>query len=700
MWGCPRCTLENDGDAATCAACDGARVSGEMPPAAPRVEQVPLANVNVQATWNVDAGAEAIPVATVASSVLIKENQGVTEESVARWISVAVELARERSWSFSSKDFVDHVVGKGLVNAESSGVYILQKQLVDSDTVHSVPYILHPVVRYDSKQLFKFGRRYHAKQKQGESERVHMKCEMCGEQGLAQVQEGNVVEWTCPSCTFINIKQLSEPPTPDGAKFGITSLNPIPAFHRMFVQGDPEPEAVAEIVRTSIQAAVLEDSSRGGPGDISHVEEWMHEFLAIDRSMRGEDENYVSNTKVGLRSSYAPLIMKRLRCLFGVSEDFFCESLFDHALKLKGNEGGRSGSFFLFSADKHFVVKSVTKSEVALMMGILPSWYEHCLNNRDTLLPRLFGIYKIAVGTRAQDVYYFMVTNNAFDSPVSIDEVYDMKGSTAKRFVSPLEQDEAIKATGKLPTLKDLNWKHRIYPDPSELGIDLFKQIEADTAFLVSHNIMDYSLLVGVHSGELTGCESNCPVQRSIYQKHFGGIRSQYGGTYFVSLIDVLQSYDFSKQMERFMKTKVLTTVHSYVMSKQNEETLTCPRCRVSRKMNRASLTNNNTLDPGAVIQVQCYSCGLRYGHAPMQKVDQNISSVEPKTYRMRFLEFVQSRVLVAERRVTVVVPNGVWPGDPFEIHMDGCQWRVFAPANSRPGAHVEVAIPVLNKSE
>ena len=191
-----------------------------------------------------------------------------------------------------------------------------------------------------------------------------------------------------------------------------------------------------------------------------------HDFGAIDRTLRCPYiEEKAEGMRPGMRSSYAPGVFRALRAHFGVTEDAFCASVIDNPLipaagsstdaaasggddastssgSGSGGGGGRSGAVFFFSADRHFVVKSVSKSEAKLARQLLPSYLRHVTSYPDSLLPRLYLLIKVAVGTRSQDVIRVMVTQNVFNMPADfrLGLQFDLKGSTANRWVSAKEQ--------------------------------------------------------------------------------------------------------------------------------------------------------------------------------------------------------------------------------------------------------------------
>jgi hypothetical protein len=86
---------------------------------------------------------------------------------------------------------------------------------------------------------------------------------------------------------------------------------------------------------------------------------------------------------------------------------------------------------------------------------------------------------------------------NLFPPHRDIHETYDLKGSTAGR-----EYPEEKARQNPRAVLKDLNWINR--GKMLELGPEkralLTEQLRRDAEFLKTVNVMDYSLLVGIHN--------------------------------------------------------------------------------------------------------------------------------------------------------------------------------------------------------
>ncbi len=112
------------------------------------------------------------------------------------------------------------------------------------------------------------------------------------------------------------------------------------------------------------------------------------------------------------------------------------------------------------------------------------------LDNRPTLLTKIFGMYKIQI--KKDKVYYFIVMDNLYfglDSPNL--KTYDLKGSELNRFVQ---------FPKKGTTLLDTNFKIDRNGEPIPVKADhkdyMEFAIHNDTLFLSRHRIIDYSMLL------------------------------------------------------------------------------------------------------------------------------------------------------------------------------------------------------------
>lgn len=265
--------------------------------------------------------------------------------------------------------------------------------------------------------------------------------------------------------------------------------------------------------------------------------------------------------------SYSPQVFGEIRAYFGISNPEFMHYLTGRARFTRGKSKGKSGSYFLFSADRRFLLKSLSKSELLLLCQLLPEYYAHMIQNPHTLLPRFFGIYKIDLPS---GTVFLACMNNVFDSALKVHKVFDLKGSKAGRKATETEKQSSS------VVYKDIDWieqKLRIGCG-KERKLQLCEQLAKDCGFLRDHGIMDYSLLVGVHFqnkkgedppndngsiGAFAYARENGVAHRiNAFQQDDGGMKSSFNfglnHVYFMGLIDVLQLYNVKKKMEHGVK--------------------------------------------------------------------------------------------------------------------------------------------------
>ncbi|KAK9110196.1 hypothetical protein Sjap_018256 [Stephania japonica] len=188
---------------------------------------------------------------------------------------------------------------------------------------------------------------------------------------------------------------------------------------------------------------------------------------------------------------YCPMVFRRLRELFSIDPA-------DYMLAICGNDAlrelqspGKSGSFFYLTQDDRFMIKTVKKSEVKVLLRMLPSYYQHVSHYENTLVTKFFGVHcvKPIGGQKTR----FIVMGNLFCSEYRIHRRFDLKGSSHGRTTDKLEGE--IDETTTLKDL-DLNFVFRMQRFWFQ---ELIRQIDRDCEFLEAERIMDYSLLVGLH---------------------------------------------------------------------------------------------------------------------------------------------------------------------------------------------------------
>lgn len=102
----------------------------------------------------------------------------------------------------------------------------------------------------------------------------------------------------------------------------------------------------------------------------------------------------------------------------------------------KAGEGaGRSGSFFFFSHDRKFIIKTMTKEELDLYLSKLQLFSNHLRTNKNSLIAKIFGVFTINTEYMKEVHVMLMENTSQFDNPENLQAVFDLKGSLVDRKV-------------------------------------------------------------------------------------------------------------------------------------------------------------------------------------------------------------------------------------------------------------------------
>ena len=102
----------------------------------------------------------------------------------------------------------------------------------------------------------------------------------------------------------------------------------------------------------------------------------------------------------------------------------------DSIFKAK-ESAGKSGSFFFFSYDRKFLIKTMNDGELSIFRKALPTYLLHCRENRNNLIARIYGVFTVQMEDIAP-VHLFLMANCA-QSGKDIVNVFDLKGSMINR---------------------------------------------------------------------------------------------------------------------------------------------------------------------------------------------------------------------------------------------------------------------------
>jgi len=165
-----------------------------------------------------------------------------------------------------------------------------------------------------------------------------------------------------------------------------------------------------------------------------------------------------------------------------------------------GESTGKSGSFMFMSHCGKFIIKTMFNSEFHIIMDGLETYTEYIIKNPSSLISRFYGCFEIQMeGLDPIKLILMQNTIQKYEEDSKIIKVYDLKGSMVHREV----------VLGENQTMKDINLlnckKSRIKRGvqgliqfrPNEIP-DLVQTIDADSMFLQSLSLLDYSLLLAV----------------------------------------------------------------------------------------------------------------------------------------------------------------------------------------------------------
>ncbi|KAL7674365.1 hypothetical protein ACOME3_000646 [Neoechinorhynchus agilis] len=185
---------------------------------------------------------------------------------------------------------------------------------------------------------------------------------------------------------------------------------------------------------------------------------------------------------------YCPLVFRAFRRIFGVTERQWQISFTSGQLTPFKNQ-----EKMWLSADKKFYVRSITSEDVANLHSLLADTHKHYIETSgNTLLPKFLGLFRLSVDDKSS---YLLVLKSIFSSRLPIHEIYDIKGSTVDRFANSRER------LREPPEYKDndfVNAGRCLYIGETAKQ-NLLETLKRDTEFLARLNIMDYSLVIGIH---------------------------------------------------------------------------------------------------------------------------------------------------------------------------------------------------------
>ncbi|MBA0629339.1 hypothetical protein Godav_023918 [Gossypium davidsonii] len=318
---------------------------------------------------------------------------------------------------------------------------------------------------------------------------------------------------------------------------------------------------------------------------------------------------------------YCPLVFRTLRKLFDIdAADYMLSICGDDALR-ELSSPGKSGSFFYLTNDDKYMIKTMKKAEVKVLIRMLPAYYNHVRSFKDTLVTKFFGLHCVKLTGSTQKKVRFVVMGNLFCTDTAIHRRFDLKGSFQGRTTAKPEVE--IDSTTTLKDL-DLNYIFRL----QKLWFKEFcSQVDRDCDFLENERIMDYSLLIGLHF-------------REVSTPHTSGVSSPTGNGDCENGEAPRLSEDSNDQLV-INSTRQSPVSLGINMAARAEKTVRKNDCQVVGEP--TGVMYDVILFFGIIDILQDYDISKKLEHAykSMQYDPTSISAVDPKLYSKRFRDFI-----------------------------------------------------------
>jgi hypothetical protein len=205
--------------------------------------------------------------------------------------------------------------------------------------------------------------------------------------------------------------------------------------------------------------------------------------------------------------------------------------------------GGRSSAFIYFTYDRKFIIKTLKKEEMKVLLAAQRDFNSHYAQCQDgfSYLAKIYGLYTLKDEMRAS--IHFAVLENIIPLEAEVMAVFDLKGCTRHRRTLTDSSITDISQLSPEIIYKDLDFDQTVGKLPI-LAIEcqrLRRQLGSDVALLERLAVMDYSLLVAiVRSTSVTGPRV---AQTAIA-----------GTAVLIGVIDYLQQFNMKKKAELIWK--------------------------------------------------------------------------------------------------------------------------------------------------
>ena len=267
-----------------------------------------------------------------------------------------------------------------------------------------------------------------------------------------------------------------------------------------------------------------------------------------------------NNGKDAFITEYFPDKFDQLRKDDGITDDIMIKSFSPiknkSAIDKMGESKGKSGSFFFYSHNRKFIIKTITNEEKETMDKILIDYYLYIKSHGTTLITKIYGIYTVVI-KNASSVNVILMQNLFGCSPIHIERMFDLKGSSVQR------KTKNVQNWRKDQVLKDMDYQWLTQVERKLINFNLEdiqeikKNMESDINFYKRLSLMDYSLLfIIIDYPNKIDPDYKQIVELLDDPKYKGHVyeSSKKDFIYIIGIIDYLQIYNSRKKIETFLK--------------------------------------------------------------------------------------------------------------------------------------------------